>query len=69
MVIVSSQITLNNLQDDNRRVIREVHTDDQGNAYQIDYMADASMDINLNLANHATALDQNFINQEDMLGV
>ena len=56
-MIVSSVIALNNLQVDGRRVIEELHTDDQGNQYTFDYMADPDTDINAVLAQRADDLN------------
>lgn len=56
-MIVSSQITQNNLQVDLRRTVNELHIDDKGNSYVINYMADKGADINLNLSQHANDLN------------
>lgn len=45
-MIVSSEISQQNVQTDGRCEVREVWTDDQGNQYVYDYMANAGTDIN-----------------------
>lgn len=44
-VIVSSEITGNNLQADGRRVITEIHTDSEGGRHRYSYMANIGVDI------------------------
>lgn len=56
-MIVSSQITQNNLQIDSRRAIVELCIDDQGISYTANYMADAGADLNAHLAATVAALE------------
>ncbi len=55
--IITSIIERDLLQVDGRRTVREVHTDDQGQEYIFDYMADAGVDIPQKLANRAAELE------------
>ena len=43
--IVSSVIAWSNPQIDGRLSVREVHTDDQGNVFNVDYMAAKGTDV------------------------
>lgn len=44
--IISSVIVWDNFQVDGRHSVREQHTDDQGNVFTFDYMADVGTDVN-----------------------
>lgn len=61
--IVSSVLTLNDVQQDGRRVVIETHTDDAGNQYQISYMAEADIDPDIKLAQHASDLNNQLSDQ------
>jgi hypothetical protein len=63
--IVSSAVTLDNLQADGRRIVIEQFTDDQGNIYQQSYMADPSMDIQARLTADANTLLAQLQAQQD----
>lgn len=54
--IVSSVIANSLLQIDGRHVMRETHTDDQGNVYHVDYVAEVGTDLNAMLTQHAIAI-------------
>lgn len=54
--IVTSLISLSNTQIDGRIAVRERHTDDSGNLYLVDYMADKNMNLTNHLANDALQL-------------
>lgn len=56
MVIVSSEITWDLLQNDGRHNVRETHTDDQGLQYVFDYWAEVDTDINVKLVARAQEL-------------
>lgn len=56
MSIVTSSITNTDIQKDNRRWIRELHTDQAGIKYIRQYLANASDDVNAALAAYATLL-------------
>ena len=45
-MIISSIIQWDNIQIDGRHSVREVHTDDVGNVFTYDYMADVGADVN-----------------------
>jgi hypothetical protein len=62
MTILSSVITQDLPQDDGRRIVRETHTDDQGNVYVFDYMAEISTDINAKLTARASDLNAGMMN-------
>lgn len=57
MTIVSSVLAVNDLQDDGRRVVREIWTDDQGNQFTYDYMADVGVNPNTVMANRAADVE------------
>lgn len=56
-LIVSSTLTVDNVQVDGRRVVVETHIDDGGNQYQISYMASADTDLDAHLAQSAISLN------------
>jgi hypothetical protein len=56
-MIVSSEILWDLPQADGSRTIREEHTDDQGNVYSFDYMAETDTDVNAKLAARAAELN------------
>jgi hypothetical protein len=49
-MIISSVIAWYNIQIDGRHSVREVHTDDQGDVFTFDYMADVGVDVNAVMA-------------------
>lgn len=57
MPIVLSKIKSNNIQADGRSVVREQHTDDVGQVYFFDYMAEPKFDIDARLQEHAQELN------------
>lgn len=46
MTTVTGVIASDNIQRDGRRTVREIWTDDLGNQYSYDYMADVGTDVN-----------------------
>ena len=52
-MILSSTFIYANVQDDGRTVVKECHTDDLGNEYYVDYVAEVGYDINARLAQDA----------------
>lgn len=61
-MIVTSTLSVNDLQTDGRRVIIENHTDDSGESYQVVYMADA--DLAAHLAASAATLNEQLQNSQ-----
>ena len=59
-MIISSSFVYANPQSDGRTVVKEQHTDDQGNDYFVDYVAEVGTDINAHLAASAEALNDSF---------
>ncbi len=57
ITITSSILERDLLQVDGRRVVREAHTDDQGQEYIFNYMADISMDVQQRLTDRAAELE------------
>lgn len=56
MQIVSSSIAWQEPQADGRLSVRELHIDDAGNEWQLDYLIDANADLEARLAEHAAQL-------------
>ena len=53
-------IASSNIQIDGRHSVREQHTDDSGNLYYLDYMAEKGTNLNQHLSNNATQLNASF---------
>ncbi len=64
MPIVSSEIVEDSLQANNRRALRERHVDHLGNEYIRSSKIDASVDVNLKLAEGATFIQNDLENSE-----
>ena len=56
MTIVSSVFIYANVQVDGSIVVKECHTDDQGNEYYVDYVAEVGYDINARMAQDAICI-------------
>lgn len=59
-MIISSSFVYANPQLDGRTVVKEQHTDDQGNDYYVDYVAEVGTDLDAHLAASAEALNGSF---------
>ena len=63
-LIVSSVLSVNELQGNGQRIIHELHTDVQGVVREIRYVAGAGVDVATVMATHAAQFDISLVDDE-----